>query len=162
MIETKAVLRILGSVIFALGILIGMIFFGYIVWGDFEASFFDSSIHTEKALRKISCPVIITKNETGNVAATFSNPTDKPINPRVRTHITDGSFILMREEDTMLQLLPGEQKQLSWDITPADAAWNRFIFARVFVFPTYPIPAMAGSCGTVVVNISNLSGRKSR
>jgi hypothetical protein len=154
----KQYLQILGVTLFALGTLIGLIFYGYILWGDFEASFFDSAIHTDKSFGKLSCPIIITKNETGTIKATFSNPLERSITPRVRTHVTDGSVILMREEETMLQLLPGDQKELSWPISTADAAWDRFIFVRVFVFPTYPVPAMAGYCGTVALNVTNLTG----
>jgi hypothetical protein len=158
MSDTKRIQRTLGTVLFAVGVLIGMIFYGSVLWSDFEASFFDASIRTQGSIPQLSCPILITQRETGQITATLENTLDRPITPRVRTHITDGSYILMREEESAPKIQPGEQAQLEWAIRVEDAAWDRFVLARVFVFPTYPIPAMSGYCGVVALKLSALSG----
>jgi hypothetical protein len=158
MSDTKRVLRNLGMLLFAAGVLFGTIFYGAVLWSDFEASFFDASIRTSESIPQLSCPILITSRDTSRITATLENTLDRPITPRVRTHITDGSYILMREEESAPQIQPGEQAQLEWPIRVDDAAWDRFVIARVFVFPTYPIPAMSGYCGVVALDLSALSG----
>ena len=101
MIKNNRLLHWLSLLIFSIGILIGMAVAGGIIWGDIEASIFDSSIKAKSALR-LSCPVLITTNEAGKISATLKNLEDREREFYVRAHISEGYVSLMREIDQQI------------------------------------------------------------
>ena len=156
-LKNKA-MRILGVLIFSVGVLLGMALFGIIVWGDFEATMFDPSIKQDAPLTTLRCPVMMTKTETGAVTATFTNPLERPIELYTRAHITEGYVTLMREINTTLSLDPGETKPLQWTVTSDDAAFGRLILVKVTVNRKYPLPSRQGTCGILVVGLPYFTG----
>ena len=152
--------RILGVLIFSVGVLLGMALFGIIVWGDFEASMFDPSIKQDASLTTLRCPVMMTRTETGTVTATFTNPLERPIELYTRAHITEGYVTLMREIITTLPLDPGETKPLQWRVTSDDAAFGRLILVKVTVNRKYPLPSRQGTCGILVVGLPYFTGNQ--
>ena len=154
----KKNLRNLGLLIFVIGIALGMVFQGSAVWGDFEASLFDSTLPADAALDTLSCPVVINSHEQGTVSASFTNDASKVVNIRIRTHITDGLVTLMREENTIVPVNPGETGQAHWLVFPENAVWRHFILVRVFQFSAFQTPSRTGSCGILVIDFFNLSG----
>jgi hypothetical protein len=155
--ENKAI-RTLGVLIFAAGVVLGMALFGSAVWGDFEATLFDTSMRGNAPLKTLRCPVMITSAGPGTVTATFTNPLEKPIDYYIRAHITQGYVTLMREEITNLALDPGETQAVQWTVTPDDAAYGRLILLRVRLAAKYPLPSRHGSCGILVVDLPYFSG----
>lgn len=153
------VLRIAGFLLFALGMVIGMLFYGSATWADIEAFLFDSSFSADKPLSTLSCPTIIGPGETGVLKATFTNPSDKTFRPRIRARFTAGLVSLMREEETRLSLEPGQSQQLEWKVTGEDAVWGNFILARVYQFRQYPQPSLSATCGVLVVDFLGLGGK---
>ncbi|HDQ71189.1 MAG TPA: hypothetical protein ENN19_03715 [Chloroflexi bacterium] len=103
---------------------------------------------------------MITKSETGTVSASLTNPLDRPIKRYVRAHITDGYVTLMREINDLVPLDPGETQQLAWSVTADDAAFERLILVKVIVRGRYPLPSQQGTCGILVVDAPNLTGRQ--
>jgi hypothetical protein len=154
--------RMLGTsasvIIFLVGAFIGMALLVITVWADLEASIFDSSIKGEKSIRSMSCPIIMTTNEVGEVQASFTNNYERTIKPAVRVHVSDGFVTYMREENIHFELAPQETKQLSWTVTPEDAAFGRFILVKVYRFQQNRIPSYQATCGIYVVDIDGLSG----
>jgi hypothetical protein len=151
-------IRTLGVLIFSVGFLLGLALLAIVVWGDLEAHIFDPAIPSDEMLTTLRCPVMITAPEVGTVTATFTNPLDRPVEFRIRTHISEGHVTLMREENTSLPLEPGETQPLQWTVTADDAAFRRLILVRVRLFGKYPLPSRAGSCGILVVDLPYLSG----
>lgn len=151
--------RTAGIYIFFGGILLGMFFALLLTWADFEASLFyaipDSSALQLESLR---CPLLLTRHETGAISATFTNPADVARRRTVDTYITHGFVIAMREERVRFDLAPGEKYTHHWPIAAEDAAWGRFILARLYVQRNNPLPARTGSCGVLVVDLPYLSG----
>jgi hypothetical protein len=156
----KKLARALGLLIFAIGVLLGMILLGVTVWGDLEASTFDVLITREAGLTSLKCPVIMTKEETGTVSATFDNPADGPRTTNVRVHITQGYVSLMREIRESFELAPGETKTSTWTVTSEDMVYGRLILVRVTALNAYPLPDRQGSCGILVVDVSFLTGNQ--
>lgn len=149
----------LGVLLFALGVLAGITFSAAAVWGDLEASLFDSSGSSEEPLRTLRCPVLITRGETGAVTAAFTNTGTRPVDRAVRVHISMGLVTMMREERLQLPLAPGETQRLSWPVDAADAAYGGlFILARVNTLRQSPLPAQTGSCGILVLDVPGVSG----
>jgi hypothetical protein len=150
-------LRGLSLTLYSIGILIGMAVGGGIIWGDLEASLFDSSIKPKSSL-SLSCPVVITTNEVGKVTATLKNPVEREKKYYVRAHISEGYVSLKREIDQQIPIPPGGKGKVYWEIYPEDAAYDRIIFFRAYVNPSYPVPSQGNFCGVLVINFPFLTG----
>lgn len=158
--KKKIILRFLGVLIFAVGVVVGMGLFGVVVWGDLEASLFDAAMREDARLTSLRCPVVMTAQEIATVSATLDNPLDRPVEFTVRARISQGHVTLMREIESKLPLDPGEEQKVEWEVMPEDAAFGRLVLVRVRVSPRYPIPARDASCGILVVDFSALSGHQ--
>ena len=146
--------RTLGLYIFFAGVLLGMFFAALLTWANFEANLFDRPTDLKASrLASLRCPILLNKQETGTVTATFRNPTDHAARRTIDTNISHGFVILMREERTRIDLEPGEKRTLQWTISPEDAAWGRFILVHVETTRSGSLPARSGSCGVLVANL---------
>lgn len=150
--------RIFSLVLYGAGVLIGIVFFGLATWGDLEASLFSSGITADDNLSTMTCPIVMTTSETGQVKAVIENKLDRTINAAVRSQISFGLVTFKREDTIQIQLEPGEKQTVSWNVTPEDAVWNRVIFARIYEFANYPEKSKGGSCGILVVNLPFIKG----
>ncbi|MDX1600136.1 MAG: hypothetical protein R3191_01340 [Anaerolineales bacterium] len=154
----KRELRLIGIVLFVLGVLVGVSFNGLAVWADVEAFLFEMPFSDHQPLRSLSCPVLMTGQEQAQISAKISNPIDRTTNRVARFYVTHGALTLIREEETRFDLAPRESRQVRWNIEPGESIWGRFVLARVFVHRATPLPARSAACGIVVVNIGGLSG----
>lgn len=156
----KKLKRTLGAILFTLGFLIGLVIFVAAVWADFEAAMFDTAIKGDRALRPVSCPVLITRGETGTVSAGFHNPLDRPVNYFVRTRISRGFVTYMWEHKELLPVAPGETGRLEWTVTPEDAAYGRVVLVKVLLMGNYPLPSRQATCGILTLDVPYLSGKQ--
>jgi len=156
------ILRKSGIALFAIGVLLGMALIAITIWTDLEASFFDSVMgnRTDEPLKTLHCPVLMTTSETGRIRAIFENTADKPIELRLRAHVTDGFVTLMREVNTTLPLEPGEKGEVEFTLTAEDRAYRWLILARVLQFRHYPLPARQAACGVLVLDVPFLTGNQ--
>jgi hypothetical protein len=155
--------RSLGLFLFAIGLILGLIYQAGSVWADFEASIFDSVLPAnwaDSVLESYSCPLVINSQETATITASFTNTTERDANLRIRLHISDGLVTLFREENTILPIAPGSTQQGEWIVYPKNAAWGHFILVRIFQFRAYKIPSRSASCGVLVFDLFNLSGNQ--
>ena len=150
--------RSLGVFLFALGLVAGIALAALAVWGDLEASLFDPATDAEESLRSFSCPVFITRDETGVVSARFRNTGTQPVERAIRVHISQGHVTLMREEKVQAPIAAGASERLSWPVTAEDAAYGHLILVRVSTLRQFPLPSQTGSCGIVVLDITFLNG----
>ncbi|MBN2147487.1 MAG: hypothetical protein JW726_08865 [Anaerolineales bacterium] len=151
-------LRLVGVILFAVGALLGLLFLAASIWGDVEASLFDSGLKPDAALDSYTCPVMITRDEVGTVRAGISNSLDRTIKPLVRMHISDGHITLIREIDARPEIAAGETFRQGWEVSSEDAVWGMFIFARLYVSAQYPLPSRGGTCGILVADIPVFTG----
>jgi hypothetical protein len=157
---SKTVERALGLLLYTTGIVMGVGFAAAITWAHYEASLFDLGLPADVRVDTLRCPTLLTAGEEGAVTASFSNPSDRPARRVIRASITDGFVTFPRQEETRTVLEPGETIDLSWTITPADAAWERLILVRIYALRTTPLPSMTGTCGTVYVGLAGISGQQ--
>jgi hypothetical protein len=157
MIKRDKTLRIISLLFISIGIILGIAIAGGIIWGDLEASLFDSSIRTKTSIR-LNCPVAITSNEVGTVTTTLKNPIDREKTFNVRTHISEGFVTLKREINQQVQVMPEGKEKISWEIYPKDAAYGRIVLFRVFVNASYPVPTQGNSCGVLFFDIPWFTG----
>jgi len=155
--RNQKTLRIFSLIIFSVGIVIGMAIAGGIVWSNLETSLFDSGISPNSSLN-INCPIAITSNEIGKVSASIINSVDREKDFFVSAHIAEGYLSLLREINQTVTVASNGKEEISWEVYPDDAVYNRIIMFRVYVSPSYPIPSQGNFCGILVLNLSGLSG----
>jgi hypothetical protein len=158
MLKDNKILNTIGLILFGIGVVTGMVFYAGAVWSDLEASLFNSSLQGDEALNTLVCPLVISSSEKGVVKANFTNNTEKAVNIRTRTNITEGLVTLVREIETITPVEVGETEYVQWEVGPEDAAWNRFILVRVYQFRAFQVPSRSGSCGIIVIDLFNLNG----
>ncbi len=156
--KRKRLLATVGVLIFVVGVVLGLAFYGGATWGDLEAFLFAASVDADASLGSLRCPIMITSTETGTLTATFENPAERTIKPIIHTHISEGFVTLKRTIDDVLSLEPGEKERLEWAVTADDAAYGYLILARVFVKYPYPLPSRTSTCGVLVIDLPGWTG----
>ncbi len=154
----KKATRTIAILLFIIGAVIGIALEGITIVGDFEAMRFGATYRFDNPLQTLSCPIIITDKETSRVAVTQSNTSDRSIEFRFRTYISQGSATLITEDNAALPLEAGETGAIYWTITPDNAAFERLILVKVRRFPRYGFPSSEGSCGVLYMKTSLLTG----
>ena len=144
---------ILSYILFFGGALLGMFIIGSAVWGDFEAALLVRPIGAEKNLNNLRCPIFVSSEEIGEAYVWISNPTDKPVNRTIRTHLSKYYISLIDSVDTKVSIEQGGKTRIAWPIDPDDASYGRFYIIRVYMFSTYKTPSQEGSCGIVVIDL---------
>ncbi|MBX3000948.1 MAG: hypothetical protein KF893_20670 [Caldilineaceae bacterium] len=150
--------RSLAFLLYTVGMIALLALGAVAIWGDLEASLFDVSIRPERSLRSLRCPVLITRQETGQISASFENTGQRPVNRAIRAHISEGFVTLYREENVQLPLQPGERQRWIWNVTAADAAYGYLILARVSALRQAPMPSEGAACGIFVINFPWVKG----
>jgi hypothetical protein len=151
-------LNMLGSVVYAAGVLIGLLFFGGSVWADFEAFLFAPATGASSNLTGMSCPLLISEHEAGEVVVKIRNASDQPVRRQVRFFNTSGFVTLVDQESQFIEIPANETGLARLTIFPQDAAFGRFILVRAYLFALYPIPAASGACGVIVFSLGELAG----
>jgi hypothetical protein len=154
----KRRVNILSLVIFTLGVLISMYFVVMAAWAGLEAFGFANELGADKSLSGLSCPLILTSNETGTIKATVHNPLERQIHARIRASISEGVVSLARQEASLILLRPDESQQVEWTVHPEDAVYHRVVLVRVYQFRNYPVPSRSSTCGVLVYDIPWLKG----
>ena len=150
-------LRRLSIIIFAVGVLAGLLFSAFLIWAGLEATLFDPDFPGDTNLN-LHCPLVLTRGETGHISASFTNTATWKVNLTVRAHFSHGYLSLIREESTLLALDPGESQEVRWTVTSEDRLYRNFIFVKVANFRQMPIPGRIGTCGIIVLDLPILSG----
>lgn len=158
MTNHKKTLRNLAVFIFSVGILFGMTLAGVATWTDLEANFYNLEKVADESLTTLRCPVLMTVTETGTITATFSNPSDLPVAPRMRAYISNPGPL--RTIETTISLAPGETKQVHWAVTSEDVDYGDLILIKVLAFSYYKSPIREGTCGILVLSLPHLTGNQ--
>lgn len=155
---SKKSFRIIGVAIMILGIVL-LVYLGVLtMWGEIEASFFNSSLRSDEPLSSLTCPAVITPSETAYVSGTFDNPSDKVVDMEVRTYVSAGYVTLMNEYITTFTLAPGEAKRVEIPITAEEAAYDRFVMVRMHQMKRLPFPYLNAACGIALINLKGITG----
>jgi hypothetical protein len=154
----KEIIILLSLILFIAGVLTGTAFFGFTVWGDYEAAMFDASLGGDKRFTTLRCPILINSNETGTVSVTVENPTENSVERLINTSKSGGFVTSIIRESQRISLGPGEKQQLQWTVSQEDAAWGHFILNRVYLVRLHPQPSRSGSCGVLTADLGIFTG----
>ncbi len=149
--------RSLGIVFFSCGILVDILFFALLSWPGLEAYDYFGYQPAEAALTSLKCPFVLTTHESGEVTATYSNPSRLTFTPQFRVEISSPD-LSNRTVNSVPAIAPGETKELHWAITSNDVVYGHLILAEVYVSPVYNTPDREGRCGSLWVDIPQLTG----
>ena len=147
---------VLGVLFYILAVIIGLILIIISTWGDMEADSYGFPRRATSSLSGLDCPILLTRNETGVISLSLSNPTDQPLHPSARTEISAAFEPKVSVES--FDLAPGESKRLEWSLKPENIVLGNFILANVQVYATYPIPNREKTCGILIMDLPG-SGR---
>ena len=151
----------LGLGLYFAGILLGAVVAFLAVWGDLEASLFDTLFKAEQPLASLSCPVLMTLDEDVTIEAAFTNRGERDENLLVRARVSQGFASLIREERQTLSLPPGGNDTAVFQVTADDAAWDRVVLARVTTTRNAPYRRLVGSsCGVLLVPVRGVTGQQ--
>lgn len=137
--------------IFILGVLSGLTLTVLSTWADLESAYYGFARRAGAGLKGLSCPVIMTRNETDTITLKVTNPEERKLSPAIRTEISSPAIAFLYSEYVELQ--PGESAVREWEIGPDNVDLKRFIFAKVLVYASYPIPDREGTCGVYIVDL---------
>jgi hypothetical protein len=138
-------------ILFVLGTLSGLILMSIATWGDYESTSYGFAQRANGRLRGLTCPILLTRNETGVIALWLSNLTDRVLHPSVRTELSAEFEPQVFNE--FVELSPGETRGLEWSIGSENIDLGNFILASVQVYAYYPNPNLQTTCGILVVDL---------
>jgi hypothetical protein len=154
----KTAVRIFTVLLFSIGVLTGLALLFAATWADVESVFYGFDRFGNKATSSMHCPVIMAEDEGGEIIVRYKNKTDQPIRPSLRLQVSSRS--LFREESAQLSLKPGDSETIRWEVTKKDLAIDRFIFAKLFSFASYPQRDIEQTCGILVLDLHGFTGKQ--
>lgn len=137
--------------IFVVGVLSGLILTVLSTWADLESAYYGFARRAGAGLKGLSCPVLMTTDEVNSITLKVTNTTERKLSPAVRTEISSPAVAFLYSDYVELQA--GESAVMEWEIGPDNVDLGRFIFAKVLVYASYPIPDREGTCGVYIVNL---------
>ena len=146
----------LGALLYILAVIAAFFLIAISTWGDMEADSYGFSRRSTASLSGLACPILLTRNETGAISLTVSNPTDQPLHHSARTEISAAFEPEVFVES--MDLSPGESKRLEWTLKPENVVLGNFILANVQVYASYPIPNREKTCGILIMDLPGSGG----
>lgn len=146
----------LGTLLYILAVIAGFFLIVISTWGDMEADSYGFPRRANSSLSGLACPILLTRNETGAISLSLSNPTNQPLHPSTRTEISAPFEPEVFVES--IDLNPGEEKTLEWSLKPENVVFGSFILANVQVYASYPIPNREKTCGILIMNLPGSGG----
>ncbi len=154
--KTNSSLLILGLLSYFVGLVAGLFLIVTSTWADMESTFYGFERLANAGLKGLSCPVLMTRAETGTISFDISNPTERRISPSIKTALS--TSVLPDEFNETIEIAPGETRRLEWAVGPENVDLERFIFAKVLLYSSFPLPSREATCGIFVLNLPG-SGR---
>jgi hypothetical protein len=133
------------------GALLGLTLTLLATWADLESVYYAYDFRASAQFSGMNCPILMSANETNSFSAKITNTTDKKLSPSIKTEIS--SRLLPVSSLEFVELEPGESKTLEWTIGPENIDLKYFIFAKVLVYASYPIPNREATCGVFIVDL---------
>jgi hypothetical protein len=149
-------LRVLGLILFFIGVFLGMILFGGSIWADFESTFyFGYGVKGNNAI-DLSCPLIMTSADRKSVTATISNTTDRLVEPSIQMDVSN--ILAVRSERTSIAVASHQSVPVHWQLTKEDVVFGHLILIHVYQFQAYVLPSADANCGIMFLFLDNMTG----
>ncbi len=139
------------STAYILGVIPGLALIVIATWADLESTFYGFNRLASAQLGGLSCPILMTREETSSFSLRLTNSLERRASPVIRVDISTPNLPYSHTERFPLE--PGETMRKGWEIGPENIDLNRFIFAQVVVYSMYPIPNRQNGCGIFIVDL---------
>jgi hypothetical protein len=136
---------------YTVGAAMGLFLILVAAWADLESTTYGFPRLAGAGLGGLQCPILMTRGETAAISFGMSNTTDNRISPSVRAHVS--TRLLPEEFLETFDLTPGESKRLEWPVDSENIDMGRFIFAKVLLFSSHPIPSREATCGIFILDL---------
>jgi len=149
-------LRILGSILFFLGIISGFSIAILGTWNKVESADYFFRGATFEHFSGLRCPLLMARSETGVVAVIFDNPTDEDDDFYYKVEIS--GFLSPRQIEGHIPVPAHQKRSISLTVDRADIDLQFFIFAKIVISPNSTRPTRAADCGIMVLKDSRFTG----
>jgi len=146
----------IGSLLFLLGVLGGMSLAAALTWSEVEASV--ASTPADSKPISLSCPWILSANETGTIRATIVNELDEEVKPVVIAGFGQAYTSSQKFTREIYVLAPKETQSLEWQVDASSAAYGRVIPVVVTQSRYSLNPPRWGICGILLYSLFGLNG----
>ena len=139
-------------ILYIIGILLGIALATLATWADYESTSYGFLRRAQRPFKGLTCPIFMTRDETQNVQIRLTNATEKKLSPSIRTEIS--TRVTADSKLEFFELAPGESLHLERSIGPDNIDLGQFIFVKVGVFSSYPLPDQENTCGVFILPIN--------
>jgi hypothetical protein len=136
-------------ILYIIGILLGITLSTLAIWADYEAASYGFPRRAQTPFKGLSCPILMTHDETQVIQIRLTNSTEKKISPSIRTEIS--TKVVTDEKLEFFELEPGESLLVERTINAENIDLGQFIFAQTSVFSSHPLPDQENTCGVFIL-----------
>lgn len=138
-------------ILYFLGILLGITLSTLAAWADYESTSYGFLRRAKTPFRGLSCPILMTRDETRTIKIKLTNSTEKKISPSIRTEIS--TKLVADSKLEFFELEPDESLLIERTINAENIDLGQFIFVKAAVFSSYPLPDQENTCGVFILPI---------
>jgi hypothetical protein len=135
--------------LYSAGVLLGITLSVLAIWADYEATSYGFFRRAQTPFKGLSCPILMTADETQTVQIRLTNSTEKKISPSIRTEIS--TKLVIDEKLEFFELEPGESLLVERTIGSENIDLGQFIFVKASVFSSHPLPDQENTCGVFIL-----------
>lgn len=136
-------------ILYVIGILMGMTLATLATWADYESTSYGFLRRAQTPFKGLTCPIFMARDETQIVKIKLTNTTGKKISPSIRTEIS--TRLTADSKLEFFELKPGESLHMERSIGPDNIDLGQFIFVKVGVFSSHPLPDQESTCGVFIL-----------
>lgn len=148
---------IISSIVFFLGVAIGLSLAVVSIWADYEAVGYFFTGARFDPFRGIKCPILATRSETVNISASIQNPADRVVKPFYRVEVSGPLGRTFREQ---ISIPPHQTEKAEWTVSADDIDLRYFIMTKVTLLPFAATPTREATCGIFVLKLDGLTGNQ--
>jgi hypothetical protein len=149
-------LRIVGSILFFLGIISGFSVAILGTWSKLESADYFFRGTTYEHFGGLRCPLLMTRSETGVIAVIFDNRTDEDDDFFYKVEIS--GFLAPRQIEGHIPVPAHQKRSISLTVDKADIDLQFFVFAKIVISPNSTRPTREADCGIMVLKASRFTG----
>ena len=148
--------RILGALIFALGVVAGTLLTAGLAWGGLEATLYGFERYTNNHFDGLACPLIMTRSESAIIRITVNNPSNMVITPYMTIDLSTRAA--PDRQRVQVTVPPGEARELQASVSSENIDRMFFIFVKANRSASYPADTAEALCGILVLDAPGLNG----
>lgn len=146
---------IISSIVFFLGIAVGLSLAVASIWADYEAVWYFFTGARFDRFPGLKCPILATHSETVTISASIENPGDRAVQPFYRVVVSGPLGRMFREQ---IYIPPHKTQRAEWTVSADDVDLRYFIMTKITLFPFAGAQAREATCGIFVLKLDGLTG----